>query len=285
MGIRERWKEIRERGRARIKESHIKTQEAKPKIKKFVKEQLGLASMPAMKKVTPLVMPMGGFSGGGLIGSTKSGVIKTTGKSIATGAKNLFQKATGNPLGSLGFKSGLKQWGTKIGGRAIGYGAAVETFRYMRAKSAGEPFNPIPDIGTIASFAVNPVTSFFGLGVGSGEKGTKKLIDVLTNKNQKDFYIPSPIPNFDFGGYDGGDTIINFPSGGGGMGGGFTPSPIVSVNPPSFYAGMDSGMPDLATLALLLGIPLSALLIYLGLKPEKEKKKKKRKKYKGGKRK
>lgn len=85
------------------------------------------------------------------------------------------------------------------------------------------------------------------------------------------------IPNFII---EQGDTIIDFPSASGSpqaIGGGG--APIVNVSPSADLGGR--GMPDLETMALLLGIPLAVLLTMLGIKKLK---KKKRKKYKRRKR-
>lgn len=185
---------------------------------------------------------------------------------IGRGAKTLFQRATGNPLAS----GGLKGWFGRIGGRALGYGAAIEAFQFQRARASGKEFDWLPNVGSIAAFAINPVAAFAGTALGGGEKGVAFAGDVA----EKFFAQPMPSLPQQFG-FDQGDTIFNFPSG-------EAPSqPMSAAYAPSVQisGGLGGGGMDLQTLALMLGIPLSVLLGYgLG-------KKRKRKKYKRGKRK
>lgn len=188
------------------------------------------------------------------------GAVRGTIKAASTGLKRL----TINPFAGMT----AKQFGAAFGKRVAGIGRWYYPFEFMRSRATGEKMDWVPDVGTVLSFAASAPASAAGLLFGGAEKGVAKITDLVTD-------TPVSIPQIgERFGFEMGDNVFNFPSGTAPDVGGVSASyaPTVSVG------GGGGGM-DLEMLALMLGIPLAALLGY------KAGKKRKRKKYKGKRRK
>jgi len=204
----------------------------------------------------------------------------TVGRGVLTGIKTLAQRTLGNPLaGSATIGAGLKSLGKRVGGRALGLGIAVEAFQFTRARGAGTRFDPIPDLGIIGAFALNPLAALGGLAFGTGEKGIRvggeTIRDFIANQPPAQDFQPFDFPP-GFG--QPGDVNINFPS----EVGSFAPS---TPQPPvgAFFPSIDlqvgkvgGGQNELLRLLLLL-LGAGGLGALLGRKSKKKKTKKNKK--------
>lgn len=119
-----------------------------------------------------------------------AGLARSAGRAI----KSVFQRATGNPLAS----GGVKGLASRIGGRALGYGLAVEAFQYQRSKAKGVPFNPIPNLGSVLAFAVNPISAFGGTIIGGTEKVGKEITDIAKERLPQSSVVDFGQPTFNF---------------------------------------------------------------------------------------
>lgn len=205
-----------------------------------------------------------------------AGGISIIGKGI-TGVKTIISRTLGNPLaGSATVGAGLKAFGKRVGGRALGLGLAVETFQFGRAKATGKPFDPIPDLGLVASAAINPLATFGGLFFGAGEKGvtvaTQTIKEVIERQPTIDFQP------FNFPGFEQGDVNITFPEGGTAFAPS-TPQPPVGAFFPSIdlqVGAPGGGQNELIRLLILL-LGAGGLGALLGRKTAKKKNKKSKK--------
>jgi len=233
-----------------------------------------------VRKVSAERRARGEPSTGAILGAvTPVGKAVTVGKSVVTGIKTFTSRVLGNPLaGSATVGAGLKAFGKRAGGRALGLGIGIETFQFGRAKATGKPFDPIPDLGLVASAALNPFATIGGLLFGGGERavqvGTETIKEIIKRDPVRDFQP------FDFGGFEQGDVTINFPSG---TSQDFAPS---SPQPPvgAFFPSVDlqvgaqvgGGQNELLRLLILL-LGAGGLGAVLGRKSKKKKKKKSKK--------
>jgi len=221
----------------------------KRQIKRKVVRTIGRTAKRVVTQKAPSNLVMGTLPiGGGLIGAAPKGVGIV--KRGVTTIKDFAGRATGNPLaGGKTLKAGASAFGKRVAGRALGLGLAVETFQFGRAKATGQPFDPIPDLGLIASAAINPLATFGGFGFGTGERVTTKAGEVLSDI----------IPPLDFGGqvppqFIGGDTIITFPSNTGSFAPA-TPEPPIGA----FFPSIDVNIPSPGGADILLPLLLALL--------------------------
>jgi len=248
---------------------------ARGRVKKFAK-RVRIRDLPGrVERAGTFTIPTTAT----LIGAvTPVGKAVTVGKGVLTGIKTLASRTLGNPLaGSATIGAGLKKFGGRVAGRALGLGLAVETFQFGRAKATGKPFDPIPDLGLVASAAINPLATFGGLFFGAGERGvqvaTETIKEVITRDPLTDFQP------FNFPGFEQGDVNIIFPSE---VGTDFAPStPQAPVG--AFFPSIDlqvgkvgGGQNELLRLLILL-LGAGGLGALLGRKTKKKKKKKSKK--------
>lgn len=208
------------------------------------------------RQTVPLVFPLGRAGGG-----------------IITGAKNIFQRATANPLGVGTIKAGVAGFGQRVLGRTLGGLGAIEGFNLAYSGATGTPYSPAfsPNkIKGVLGFALNPVAGVAGLFAGGGAAAIGKAID--TGKTFVDSRPAIPqFPDFEIG-----ETILNFPSSGGMSGPSGAVAPIFNIQGPS--ASLERGGMDLQAMASMMGISLAALLVLLGIKRAAKKKKSKKRK-------
>jgi hypothetical protein len=177
--------------------------------------------------------------------------------------KTFTKRLTINPYAGMTPKKALRAFGLKTAKVAQYY----YPFEFLRSRATGDKMDLFPDLGTVASFALQPYSAGAGLVVGGLQKGTSAVTDLA-----KDIFsdVPIPTPSGQMFGFEQGDTVFNFPESpqGSPMSASYSPmAPTVNIG------GSMGGM-DMETLALLLGIPLAVLLGY------RAGKKKRRKKYK-----
>jgi len=221
-------------------------------------------------------------SGALLVGAvTPVGKAVTVGRGVLTGIKTIVGRTLGNPLTGVTaagkaftFKEGLKSFGKRVGGRALGLGLAIETLQFGRSRGAGTPFDPIPNLGLVASAAINPLATAAGFLFGSGEKGvriaTETIKEVITRDPLTDFQP------FNFPGFEQGDVNITFPEGGTSFAPS-TPQPPVGAFFPSIDLQVGSpggGQNELLRLLLLI-LGAGGIGALLGRKSKKTKKNKK----------
>jgi len=263
------------RGRRRTQPARARA--ARRRVSKIVSK-----TRARVKRVSAQRRARGEPGTGAILGAVSPvGKVVTVGKGVLTGIKTLAQRTLGNPLaGSATIGAGLKSLGKRVGGRALGLGIAVEAFQFTRARGAGTRFDPIPDLGLIGAFALNPLAALGGLAFGTGEKGIR-----VGGETIRDFIASQP-PAQDFQPFDfppgfgqPGDVNINFPSE---VGTGFAPStPQAPVG--AFFPSIDlqvgkvgGGQNELLRLLLLL-LGAGGLGALLGRKSKKKKTKKNKK--------
>jgi len=230
-----------------------------------------------VRKVSARRAAAGIPSTGAIIGAvTPVGKAATIGKGVVTGVRTFASRVLGNPLaGSATIGAGLKAFGKRAGGRALGLGIGIETFQFGRAKATGKPFDPIPDLGLVASAALNPIATIGGLIFGGGERavtaGTEVAKELLQKQPTADFF---PLD------FQQGDINITFPEGGTQQD--FSPG---VPQPPigAFFPSIDlqvgkvgGGQNELLRLLILL-LGAGGLGALLGKRSKKKKKKKTKK--------
>jgi len=253
------------------------------KIKTFIKGLPG-ASQPQRAKVKQFLNPMGNvpytknivpFSAGAAGVATLGSKIR----SAATGVKNLASRATINPLaGAKNIVGGLKTFGSKIGGTALGFATGATAFGISRLATSGDPIN-LKTIGrsTLVGIGVglNPVSGFAGATVGLGENYVGKAggyIDTISYpKDLPTYNVPSlpQMPDYGFS----PQTSITLPTMQ--MPQMDTPSYSAGSFNPSISVGGGGGFDPLMLMLLLGG---AGAIGYGVAKKRKKKKYKKRRK-------
>jgi hypothetical protein len=213
-------------------------------------------------------------------GTTRAPIVSGAGsvaakKNFGNALKGAYERALGNPFGG-----GVKSFFGRIAGRAVGAPLFATGAAFAKSSVTGEPINLSKDAlikGSVGFALGGPVGYLVGTGLGIGEVGVKKGIDLVQN---------IPRPNFPSAGEFGEDLGELFRETGAGVAefsqgfGSGVMSPMSAtygISGPSL--SVDSGRggipPELlAILVAILGV--AGARAYL--KRRKKKKSKKRKK-------
>lgn len=242
-----------------VKQAHAQTVQT---VQTAVKRQFNPPAKVGGKTIYYGVTP---FSG---VGSSATRI----GGFFARNARRLYGAVTHNPLeGASSVATGLRAFGSKILGRAIGFTTAIESFQLAKSSITGQPFNPIPNIKEISALALNPASAVIGfVGGGFSKYGATPIIN-LAEKYRT--------PEFDYKKFQelitppafSGSPTLNISSVA-------PPASNITVGAPGFSPSIStgSGIPNELLLLLLAGLGGAGAGYFFGRKKKKKYKKRKR---------